>query len=84
MTHQDLTFSTVSRQETVIELLARLDVRPSPLEMVSVAILDDGIEISVNSEFVFYELLFCSSRVAFFRIDVVSDFEKPKEHCQTE
>ena len=55
VTHQDLTFSTVSRQETVIELLARLDVRPSPLEMVSVAILDDGIEISVNSEFVFYE-----------------------------
>ena len=55
VTHQDLTFSTVSRQETVTELLARLDVRPSPLEMVSVAILDDGIEISVNSEFVFYE-----------------------------
>ena len=55
VTHQDLTFSTVSRQETVTELLARLDVRPSPLEMVSVAILDNGIEIIVNSEFVFYE-----------------------------
>ena len=55
VTHQDLTFSTVSRQETVTELLARLDVQPSPLEMVSVAILDNGIEIIVNSEFVFYE-----------------------------
>ena len=55
VTHQDLTFSTVSRQETVTELLARLDVRPSPLEMVSVAILDNGIEIIVNSEFVFYK-----------------------------
>ena len=55
VTHQDLTFSTVARQETVTELLARLDVRPSPLEMVSVAILDNGIEIIVNSEFVFYE-----------------------------
>ena len=55
VTYQDLTFSTVSRQETVTELLARLDVRPSPLEMVSVAILDNGIEIIVNSEFVFYE-----------------------------
>ena len=55
VTHQDLTFSTVSRQETVTELLARLDVRPSPLEMVSVAILDNGLEIIVNSEFVFYE-----------------------------
>lgn len=55
VTYQDLSFSTVSRQETVTELLARLDIRPSPLEMVSVAMLDSGVEISVNSEFVFYE-----------------------------
>ena len=55
VTHQDLTFSTVSRQETVTELLARLDVRPSPLEMVSVAFLDDEMEIRIDSEFVFYE-----------------------------
>ena len=55
VTHQDVSYSTVSRQETVTELLARLDVRPSPLEMVSVAMLDDRLEISVNSEFVFYE-----------------------------
>ena len=53
--HQDLTFSTISRQETVNELLARLDVRPSPLEMVSVTFADDALDIRVDSEFVFYE-----------------------------
>lgn len=55
VSHQDLTFSTVSRQETVNELLARLDVRPSPLEMVSVAFADDTLDIHIDSEFVFYE-----------------------------
>ena len=47
--------SAISRQETVEALLRRLDVRPSPLEMVSAVITEDAVEISVGSEMVFYE-----------------------------
>lgn len=53
--HQDETFSAVSRDETVTQLLERLGVEPSPLEMTSVAFLDGTLEICVDSEFVFYE-----------------------------
>jgi len=53
--HQDETFSTVTRDETVSQLLERLDIQPSPLEMISVAQPDGTLEICVDSEFVFYE-----------------------------
>ena len=53
--HQEDVFSTVARSETVSQLLDRLDVHPSPLEMTSVAFLDGALEICVDSEFVFYE-----------------------------
>ena len=53
--YQDNTLSTVTRQETVTELLERLDIQPSPLEMVSVMFLEDALEIHVASELVFYE-----------------------------
>lgn len=53
--YQDQLLSAVTGQETVNELLSRLDIHPSPLEMVSVFFLDDALEISVASEFVFYE-----------------------------
>ena len=53
--HQDEPISTVSGRETVAELLERLDVQPSPLEMVSVAFLEGAVEIRIDSEFVFYE-----------------------------
>ena len=43
--HQDEPISTVSGRETVAELLERLDVQPSPLEMVSVAFLEGAVEI---------------------------------------
>ena len=55
VSYQGSTRSTVTRQETVTELLERLDIQPSPLEMVSVMFLDDRLEISVASELVFYE-----------------------------
>lgn len=47
--------TTVAHQESVDQLLARLDIRPSPLEMVSVSFTDGGVEITIASEFVFYE-----------------------------
>lgn len=53
--HQDMELATVARDETVTELLDRLGVRPSPLEMTSVACQDGKLEICVDSEFVFYE-----------------------------
>lgn len=53
--HQDETFSAVTRDETVSQLLERLDIQPSPLEMTSVAHVDGTLEICVDSEFVFYE-----------------------------
>ena len=55
VTYQGAALSAVSQEETVAQLLSRLEIQPSPLEMVSVAFLDDGVEIAVSSEFVFYE-----------------------------
>ncbi len=53
--YQDEARSAVTGQETVNQLLRRLDVTPSPLEMVSVMFLEGSLEIRVASEFVFYE-----------------------------
>ena len=53
--HQDEPLSAVAGQETVAALLERLEVQPSPLEMVSVAFLEGAVEIRIDSEFVFYE-----------------------------
>ncbi len=55
VTHQGKPTSSVTRKETVSQLLERLGVEPSPLEMVSVSFLDEALEINVDSEFVFYE-----------------------------
>ena len=55
VTYQDAATSAVSREETVSQLLSRLGIQPSPLEMVSVAFLDSGVEIKISSELVFYE-----------------------------
>ena len=55
VTYQDADTSAVSREETVSQLLSRLGIQPSPLEMVSVAFLDSGVEINISSELVFYE-----------------------------
>ena len=53
--YQDEPVSSVTKEETVTELLNRLDIHPSPLEMVSVFFQDGSLEINVASEFVFYE-----------------------------
>lgn len=55
VTYQDAATSAVSREETVSQLLSRLGIQPSPLEMVSVAFLDSGVEINISSELIFYE-----------------------------
>ena len=54
--YEDNVMSVISNEdETVSQLLSRLGIQPSPLEMVSVAFLDSGIEVNISSEFVFYE-----------------------------
>ena len=55
VSHQGATRYTVTEDETVSELLERLAIYPSPLEMVSLAYQDDLLEIRIDSEFVFYE-----------------------------
>ena len=55
VTYQGEPLTSVTRSETVSQLLERLEIQPSPLEMVSVSFLDEALEISVNSEFVFYD-----------------------------
>lgn len=53
--YQGETVSTSSWRETVTQLLSRMKIQPSPLEMVAVAFLEDGVEITIDSEFIFYE-----------------------------
>lgn len=55
VTHQDETFFAISQGETLEQLLSRLDVQPSPLEMASVSFPDGGVDVQIGGQFVFYE-----------------------------
>lgn len=55
ISYQQKDLSTVSNEETVTQLLERMKISPSPLEMVAVSFEDEEVEITVDSEFVFYE-----------------------------
>jgi len=48
-------FTAVSQEETLTQLLERLGIQPSPLEMVSVSFPDGAVDVIIDSEFVFYE-----------------------------
>ena len=47
--------TTTSEEESVRELLDRMNIHPSPLEMVAVEFGEDSLDIEISSEFVFYE-----------------------------
>lgn len=49
------TLTTQSMDETVRELLERMGIYPSPLEMVALAFSENALTIEIASEFVFYE-----------------------------
>ena len=53
--YQDEAVFAIAREESISGLLARLDIYPSPLEMVSVSFQEDSVEIEIASEFIFYE-----------------------------
>lgn len=55
VTHQEEQFTTMSQTETLDQLLDRLGVQPSPLEMASISFPDGGIDVQIGSQFVFYE-----------------------------
>lgn len=55
VTYGSETLTTVSEDETVRDLLERLSVYPSPLEMVALAFGENSLTIEIASEFVFYE-----------------------------
>ena len=47
--------TTVTKSESVRDLLSRMWIVPSPLEMVAVAFGESTVDIEIASEFVFYE-----------------------------
>ena len=55
ITYREETVTAVTKEETVAKLLDRLKIKPSPLEMVSVAFSDDTVIIDIRSEFIFFE-----------------------------
>lgn len=55
VTYNGEILSTVSENETVRDLLDRLGVYPSPLEMVALAFGENTLTVDIASEFVFYE-----------------------------
>lgn len=57
VTYQGRILHTVSQEETLAQMLERLDVRPSPLEMTSVSFPEGEIDVVIAAEFTFYEEL---------------------------
>lgn len=55
VTNQEQQYTTVSQEETLSQLLERLGIRLSPLEMASVSFPDGGVDVCISGEFVFYE-----------------------------
>ena len=55
VTYHDEVNSTISQEETLSQLLERLSIQPSPLEMISVSFPDGAVDVCIASEFMFYE-----------------------------
>ena len=55
ITYNGTVLTAETREETVSALLDRLEIHPSPLEMVAVDFSDDGVELTVASELTYYD-----------------------------
>ena len=55
VSYQDQQHTAISMEETLDQLLERLAIQPSPLEMISVSFPDGGVDVCISGEFVFYE-----------------------------
>ncbi len=56
--HEGARMATQSRRESVSTLLNRLQLTPSPFEMVNVDLSDDGVELTVASDLSYYQQVF--------------------------
>ena len=77
ITYQGETVTTVSYLEDVSGLLRRMNIHPSPLEMVSVAFSDNAVDIRIDSEFVFYEH---DTVVTPYETEYRYNYQKPSWH----
>ena len=55
VTHDGNTVTAKARSETVAELLERLHITPSPLEMVAMETTEDGAVLTIASELTYYD-----------------------------
>ena len=55
VSHNGSTVTAKARTESVADLLERLHIAPSPLEMVAVDASDDGLTLTVASELTYYD-----------------------------
>ncbi len=67
--HEGSSITVQSRKESVSSLIARLHITPSPLEMIGVKLLENGVDVNVASELTYYEYVtetapFSTQRVA--------------------
>jgi len=53
--HGEQTFTVLSKRETVSQLLSRVGVSPSPLEMIAVNLSDTGVNVTVAEDIVYYD-----------------------------
>ena len=51
----DARISATAKDETVAQLLRRMKIDPAPLDMIAVDLSADPVEITVDSQFVFYD-----------------------------
>lgn len=67
--HQGSVLTAQSRRESVSSLLSRLQIYPSPLEMIGVKLSETGVELNVSSDLTYYDYVtenvsFSTRRVA--------------------
>ena len=67
--HADSAVTVQSHKESVSNLLSRLHVYPSPLEMIGVTVSDSGVDLNIASDLTYYEYVteevsFSTQRVA--------------------
>ena len=74
VTYQEQKYTIRSGAETLSSLLERLGIQPSPLEMISVSFPNDGMNVEIGGEFVFYEHI---STVSEHEVEIRYNQNKP-------
>lgn len=61
--HEDFVQTLPSRQERISTLLGRLNISPSPLEMIGVKLSETGVELTVSDHITYYD--YATEKVSF-------------------